>query len=189
MPIQIGGRPDAGFDEPLRLLSDCHRRIERFLGILAHVTRTLQGGELDPESRRALESALRYFRVAAPNHTADEEESLFPRLRSTSAGQDPALMAVVSRLEHDHQAVRGGHDVVERLGRQWLERNHLAADETRELLEHIEALEQAYAEHIHLEDAEVFPAAGRLLDSRELADVGREMASRRGLNIEDTLSL
>ena len=33
------------------------------------------------ETRVALESALRYFREAAPKHTADEEESLFPRLR------------------------------------------------------------------------------------------------------------
>ena len=32
---------------------------------------------LDDETRHALELALRYFREAAPKHTADEEESLF----------------------------------------------------------------------------------------------------------------
>ena len=31
MPITIGAAPEGSFAEPLRLLSDCHRRIERFL--------------------------------------------------------------------------------------------------------------------------------------------------------------
>ena len=33
MPIQIGQGADHSFDEPLGLLSDCHRRIEQFLGV------------------------------------------------------------------------------------------------------------------------------------------------------------
>jgi len=34
MAIQIGAKPDSGFDDPIGMLKDCHRRIERFLGIL-----------------------------------------------------------------------------------------------------------------------------------------------------------
>ena len=37
MPISIGARPQSGFDDPLGLLSDCHRRIESFLGVLIRV--------------------------------------------------------------------------------------------------------------------------------------------------------
>ena len=33
------------------------------------------------ETSRALESALHYFGLFAPKHNADEEDSLFPRLR------------------------------------------------------------------------------------------------------------
>jgi hypothetical protein len=40
---------------------------------------------LNEEQRGAFEAALRYFREAAPKHTADEEESLFPRLRRIGA--------------------------------------------------------------------------------------------------------
>lgn len=29
--IQFGALPAAGFDEPVQMLSDCHRRIEQFL--------------------------------------------------------------------------------------------------------------------------------------------------------------
>ena len=54
-------------------MSDCHRRIERFLTVLVRVA---ERGSLEGEARGAFEAALRYFRDAAPKHTADEEESL-----------------------------------------------------------------------------------------------------------------
>jgi len=38
MYLKVGQRSDHGFDEPLGLLSDCHRRIERFLKTLAAIT-------------------------------------------------------------------------------------------------------------------------------------------------------
>jgi hypothetical protein len=43
MAVQIGARPDSGFDDPIGMLKDCHRRIERFLGILCQVARQAQG--------------------------------------------------------------------------------------------------------------------------------------------------
>jgi Hemerythrin HHE cation binding domain len=90
MPVQIGATAH-NFSDPTGLLSDCHRRIEMFLRSLQTVASG--GPKLDEERRRALDLALRYFREAAPKHTADEEESLFPgraiqRLdRKTKSGQ------------------------------------------------------------------------------------------------------
>ena len=52
MPTQIGQRPDHGFDEPLGLLSDCHRRIEHFLDVLATITDEAAAGPLTPSNRR-----------------------------------------------------------------------------------------------------------------------------------------
>ena len=66
MPVLLNDTPQAGFDEPLRLMSDCHRRVERFLGVLTRVARERADGELDKQHRGALESTLRYFRNAAP---------------------------------------------------------------------------------------------------------------------------
>lgn len=34
MAVQIGAKPDSGFDDPIGMLEDCHRRSEAFLGIL-----------------------------------------------------------------------------------------------------------------------------------------------------------
>ena len=43
MSVQIGAKPDSGFDDPLGMLKDCHRRIEHFLGILRLVAERATG--------------------------------------------------------------------------------------------------------------------------------------------------
>src|ERR1051326_1445739 len=102
MPVQIGAKAHS-FSEPTRLLSDCHRRIEMFLGSLQQVSQLIDN-RLADDARAALNSALRYFREAAPKHTADEEQSLFPRLRQL---QHPDVEAAIgdrksTRLNSSH---------------------------------------------------------------------------------------
>src|ERR1019366_3223821 len=82
MAVQIGAKPDSGFDNPIGMLVDCHRRIERFLQILCGVAERAHGRKLEDGEKTAVEDALRYFRVGGRRHTADEEESLFPRMRA-----------------------------------------------------------------------------------------------------------
>ena len=67
------------------------------------------------------------------------------------------------------------------LGRLWLNERPLAAEAAQELQDALERLSRMYARHITVEDQELFPLAARLLPADELADVGREMASRRGV--------
>ena len=85
MSVQIGARPDSGFDDPIGMLKDCHRRVERFLRILCQVVERAHGRSLDAEESAAVQAALHYFRTGGLRHTADEEESLFPRLRAETA--------------------------------------------------------------------------------------------------------
>ncbi|MGE3274411.1 MAG: hemerythrin domain-containing protein [Vicinamibacterales bacterium] len=179
MPLQIGHPLDHGFNEPLGLLSDCHRRIEHFLHVLSAVAVDVAGGPLTSSTRGALEGAVRYFTTAAPKHTADEEVSLFPRLRRRG---DPALtetLASLDRLEHDHDEAEARHAAVDVLVRQWLADDRLGEAETARLRDHLACLQRLYREHIRVEDDEVFPAARRALDSGEIAQIGREMAARR----------
>lgn len=180
MLIKPGHAADHGFNEPLGLLSDCHRRIERFLAALVLVVG--RGGEqLDPADRRPLESALHYFATAAPRHTADEEESLFPRLRACGDPQAASALEAVNRLESDHRAAEEHHASVDRIGRRWLVEGTLADAEAAALVQHLEALQGIYGAHIALEDRELFPTAGRLLSASDLEAMGREMADRRGV--------
>jgi hemerythrin-like domain-containing protein len=179
MLIKIGARPDHGFDEPLGLLSDCHRRIEHFLEVLALVATSSDGDSLSRSQRVDIETALTYFAKAAPKHTADEEESLFPRLRASRDPAAVAAFATMTQLEVDHDVADAHHRIVDALLRQWMTDDRLDARDVATLRAHLTGLKALYAAHIAVEDRELFPTAGRLLPQDELIAVGREMADRR----------
>ena len=120
MPIVIGAKPESNFADPIGLLTDCHRRIERFLSVLVQVAAQARGGSLSVEQHAAMETALRYFRDAAPKHTADEESTLFPRLRLCDRPELQAAFARMDGLEQDHVLANKGHGEVDRLGQSWL---------------------------------------------------------------------
>lgn len=180
MGIQIGAKPSPTFAQPLELLSDCHRRVESFLRALIVVAEQARGGALDVRQREALETALRYFREAAPKHTADEEESLFPRMRALGDAATREALAKIDALEADHVTAKQGHDLVEQLGQKWLRDNRLGTDETTQLTSTLNQLRATYERHIAIEDTEVFPLAARVVPPEKLAEVGKEMAERRG---------
>ena len=134
---------------------------------------------LNADSRGALDTALRYFREAAPKHTADEEESLFPRLRRM---QDPEVAAAIDKLtplERDHRRADSLHAEVDQLGRTYLENETLSAEEVRRLREAMSELSGIYKEHIRIEDEIVFPVAGKTLSAADKAVIAGEMEARR----------
>lgn len=179
MPIQIGQRPDHGFDEPLGLLSDCHRRIEHFLHVLVTVDARASGGPLTDDEHRALQGAITYFANAAPRHTADEEVSLFPRLRQCADAQASDALEHLEALERDHRQADEDHAAVDVLVRRWLAADRLSGKDAADLRARLARLQTLYQQHIAIEDKELFPAAARLLTPSDLEQVGREMAERR----------
>lgn len=180
MPIVIGAAPESSFADPIGLLTDCHRRIERFLSVLAQVG-AMQGRPLANEQRTALETALRYFREAAPKHVADEEQTLFPRLRSLDRPEMKALFARVDSLEREHSQPEKSHTEVDRLGQTWLASGSLPPTEAARFSGLVAELADLYREHIAVEERELFPAAGALLGKPQRDAMGSEMAARRGL--------
>jgi hemerythrin-like domain-containing protein len=181
MPVVLGAKPDHGFDEPLGLLSDCHRRIERFLGVLNTVCAARAGGALNAAEREALQRATEYFRVAAPRHTQDEEESLFPQMRASEDPRVPQALEKLQSLEADHEVAGAEHAVVDELAQRWLEAGRLEADEVDALGRALAALQALYRRHIALEDEQIFPLAARVLSGEQICRLGCEMAARRGL--------
>lgn len=125
--LTIGGKPDHGFDAPLGLLSDCHRRTEHVLTVLTSVADARTGGPLSSMDRDGLHAALAYFATAAPTHTADEEESLFPRLRRSADAAAQEALAVIDRLERDHGITDEHHATRSGDEQRWLSPDDLAA--------------------------------------------------------------
>lgn len=61
MPIVIGARRESDFTDPIGMLGDCHRRVERFLDVLVRVAEQAHGEMLNEEQRGALDTALKTF--------------------------------------------------------------------------------------------------------------------------------
>jgi hemerythrin-like domain-containing protein len=175
MAIQIGAKPDSGFDDPIGMLRDCHRRIESFLGILCLVVGRARGASLTSEERVAVQAALQYFRTGGQRHTTDEEESLFPRLRKAAAGS----LEEIDRLEDDHREANDLHRSVELLYSTWIQSGSLGPEETIQLLSETARLKQLYSDHIQVEETVVFARAVEVLKSHEIAAIGTEFRFRR----------
>ncbi|MEW6128555.1 MAG: hemerythrin domain-containing protein [Acidobacteriota bacterium] len=184
MPISIGNKPENDFTNPLGMLSDCHRRIEKFLRLLNTVTEQAQGAALNDEQREALQKALDYFQRSAPNHTLDEEESVFPRMLASESAAVTDALAKLEPLHEEHLIAEKLHAEVETLGQAWLDEGRLEPERLHRLSQLLKDLQTIYQRHITVEDTEIFPLAGNLLNARELALIGSEMAARRGIDIQ-----
>ena len=149
-----------------------------FLGALEGVASVIDR-PLTEETRAALEFALRYFREAAPKHTADEEESLFPRLRRNRDPNVEAAIKSLEPLERDHLLAASVHAEMEELGQRYLSAGSLESTGVEAFRKAIVSLVSIYKQHIIIEDDLVFPLAKRLLSGADKAAIANEMAARR----------
>ena len=186
MPVQIGVKTH-NFTDPTGLLSDCHRRIEIFLSMLKAVAQDIDHFPTE-ETRRALEAALRYFGQSAPKHTADEEESLFPRLRQRHHPEIQAAFSRLEQLEEEHRWAAPLHAEVDRLGATYLATGNLSSSEVDGFRKAVASLASMYKQHISVEDSVVFPLAARVLSRGEKMAIAEEMAIRRRVRVVTELS-
>jgi hemerythrin-like domain-containing protein len=161
------------FDDPLGMLSACHRRIERQLDTLERLQRHLPEHGCDADARAAARTILRYFDHAAPHHHADEEASVLPRLAREQPSRAAALAADLRR-EHATLAANWRHLRPLLAG--------IAAGACANLSpKQVASVRAAYDAHIAKEESELIPLAARTFDPATLAEIGREMAARRGV--------
>jgi hemerythrin-like domain-containing protein len=161
-----------GFDDPLAMLRACHERILRQCVTLEKLVPHLRQHGTDADARAAAAEVHRYFSTAGRHHHEDEEQDLFPLLRT-----DPALTALLADLH-------GEHGRMEALWRQ-LEPLLAAPDTIRDLeglAEQVRKFNMLYRAHIERENTELLPRAARRLPAAVLAVVGARMAARRGVS-------
>mgnify|MGYP000988654011 CR=1 FL=1 len=110
-----------------------------------------------------------------PLHTADEEESLAPRL----AGRHPVVDDALANMKRQHLALQGPTARLKLLCRQVAEdasRLHALRFELTRAAADLRAQLEAHQE---LEESIVFPALKRTLYADELVDIADEMHARR----------
>ena len=177
MGIQIGAKPDSGFNDPIGMLKDFHRRIEQFLHVLCLVVERAPGRQLTEEEHAAVQSALQYFRAGGQRHTADEEDSLFPRMRAEKTTAE--ALKEIEALEADHREADELHLAVEKHYFAWSEGKPLSAEDEDRLRVATQRLKRLYEGLIKIEENLVFPRAVESLDAEAIAAIGEEFRERR----------
>lgn len=181
MLTQIGGKRESNFTEPLGMLTDCHKRIQYFLRSLVVLAEHALDGPLSRDQRLRLETALRYFREGGPRHTADEEQSLFPRMRLIDTLAVREALAKIEDLEAEHRYAEARHREVDVIGQRWLSQEYITGEEATRLSVVLAELARLYDRHIIMEENEIFAVARTVLSDAEKEIVGQEMARRRGI--------
>lgn len=165
------------FNDPLALLAACHRRIETLCAVLLRLPAHLREHGTDEEARRAALRVLRYFDSAGRDHHRDEEEDLFPMLRSRAAEcGEHAVAGVLEELDAEHRVMeRSWNDLAAGL-RSIRDGRLPAGDELP-----IKPFTYLYRRHIQVEEDCVLRFAHQVLGGSDLAALGRAMARRRGV--------
>lgn len=180
VPIGLPGHsaPGVGFEAPFEMLDACHERVERMLRLLGKIREHLAAHGADAQARDAARDVMRYFDQAGPHHHEDEERHVFPPLL---AQRDPAVLAVVIRLQQDHREmavqwarVRAALLALVEAGDRWA---GFSADDLR-LFDAYDAL---YRRHLVDENGVVYPAARALIRGEVLQAMSADMMARRGV--------
>jgi hemerythrin-like domain-containing protein len=173
--IQIGA-PSATLDAPIDHLMACHRRIEQRLETLVVAADYLQDDR--PAALDAIRKSLLFLDSNGAMHTADEEDSLFPRLRPKLS---PEELSFLDGLENQHVEAEAIYAELRRIVGEISSEPRVPGrlvDSYRDCAERLRGL---YREHIESEDKILTPIARRALSESDLADLTEEMRRRRAL--------
>lgn len=169
--------PGVGFEQPFAMLEACHERVLRTLGLLGRLREHVRSNGVDDNARQAARDVLRYFDIAAPLHHQDEELHVFPLLLAQGA---PEVHALVQQLQCDHVQMTTDWAAARQGLLAMVDGTVTAISADDEAA--FNRFAQRYDAHIAAEEGLAYPAAVALLAPAPaaLADMGREMAARRG---------
>lgn len=175
MPLAIG-RPSARntSSDPTELLAECHDRIRQAMRGARGLAAVAAG---DPAIAPTAAAVHRYFSVALPLHSQDEDASLAPRL--FAAGIPADLEDAVTTMTAQHADI---DMLLERLLPLWdrLQKEPGALDEVRQTLaNHTARLDALWDIHLAVEEHYIFPRAALVLNEEARAAIVEEMRARR----------
>jgi hemerythrin-like domain-containing protein len=133
-------------------------------------------------SAEELAAIVEFYAVDRPLHVADEEELLFPMLRLRCEPSDN-LPEILALLEAEHRSDQPLIDsVIEGLTALI---NSAALADPALFAEKCRAMSDFQRRHLAWENSVVMPLAKRRLTSADLVDLGRGMAQRRGVVLDE----
>ncbi len=161
-------------EDAIALLLGCHQRIRHFTGVALRLAENPQAGET--ERADAARAVLRYYTIALPLHEADENDSIYPRLRKKLP--EGALAEANETMVAQHQTI---DTLVAALVPQWQTIVDRPAGQNafRSLLQQTHQLQNTWTSHLQMEEEQVVPAMRQYLTLHDLEVIRNEMRARR----------
>jgi pyridoxamine 5'-phosphate oxidase len=173
--------PDSApdFDQPIAVLKHCHDRIRKQLATLDKLLPHLAAHGADEQARQAAAAVMKYFDKAAPLHHEDEEQDLFPMLKSSAQGEDAELLGQLGPLILDE------HRQMDAMWQGLHEQLRAIADGSAALLREsdVRRFADMYHAHMEREEGHIAPMAKRLFSAAQMAQLGQAMQLRRGIAV------
>jgi len=170
--------PVPGFDRPLELIQQLHRRIEHRCALMERLVEHLAERGCDADARATAAHVVRFFDEDVARHHDDEELEFYDAVVAAAPAADRArIAALVGQL-------RGEHAVLQRLWADALRPQLVAVQQGRAAWlggPEVERCHALYIEHTNRENNELIPLAEACLAPEKLEQLGRGMARRRGL--------
>lgn len=178
-PLAFNSKPDpAAFKLPLDVIVSDHFNQRLVCEQLEAMVESIEQGK---PTREMATEVLTFMTGDLVAHTADEEDGLFPLLEKRCQPED-RLGEILGQLTYEHQL---DDDLVEFLT------DDLAAMAEGRVLpnpQHFAINATVYAKtqtrHLAWENRVVIPLARRRLTSEDLEQLGRDMATRRGIDLD-----
>ncbi len=166
--------PPEAFDfaDPLGVLRACHARILAHCNMLEQLVPHIGQQGVDEEARRAINTLVHYFSTGAAQHYRDKQTDLFPVLNRQSL----KLADIIHRLRVEHEQLDSLWNKIEKD----LKTPASLADNSA-FSTQVEQFCSGYRKHIAYEDKELLGIAQHILSQRQLEELGKSMARRRGV--------
>jgi hemerythrin-like domain-containing protein len=161
------------FDQPTAMLHACHGKILQQCDTLEKLAAHLAIHGCDVPAQQAAQRVLRYFDTAGQFHHLDEENDLFPALRSAAAEKEPLLNELLDSLLAQHVVMLSEWEAVRQVLLQ------LVSGENAPLI--TDSFTSCYRNHISQEEQALLPLAIRWLTPAQQQKIGLNMAARRGV--------
>jgi hypothetical protein len=166
-----------GFDRPLELIKQVHRRIEHRCALMGRLVEHLAERGCDADARATAAHIVRFFDDDVARHHEDEELEFYDSVVAAAPARDrDRVAALVAQL-------RSEHTVLQRLWAEALRPQLVAVQQGRAAWlggPDVERCHALYIEHTDRENNELIPVAEACFTPEKLEGLGRSMARRRG---------
>ncbi len=165
-----------GFDRPLELIRQTHRRLEHRCALMQRLVGHLQESGCDADAQATAGHIVRFFEDEMARHHEDEDQEFYQAVAEAAPAKSrPAIATLVADL-------RSEHDQLQAVWRDVLRPQLIAIMEGRSKSlnrEAVDRCEMLYVSHVEREEQILLPIAEKHLSVARIERLGRGMAERR----------